>query len=238
MKTFNTPVLQSPKLKQVTYDHKRHYETESGEKFTSVTTFLSKTKDEKDVKVLNEWRKRVGVKEANRVSNQATSFGTKLHSACEMLLSNKYSLDLFEGSLPFQERFVPIKDFLEEKVDVLLGSEIMVYSPTLKLAGSVDLVYQDKEGNVIVADFKTSKKKKRIEWMESYFLQIATYSLMISELFDLKIDNGLLLFSYDDGTHEPILFSPEKYFGTLQKRIEKFRRMLKEEKELQEKNLF
>jgi hypothetical protein len=238
MKTFNTPVLQSPKLKQVTYDHKRHYETESGEKFTSVTTFLSKTKDEKDVKVLNEWRKRVGEKEANRVSNQATSFGTKLHNACEMLLANKYSLDLFEGSLPFQERFVPIKDFLEEKVDVLLGSEIMVYSPTLKLAGSVDLVYQDKEGNVIVADFKTSKKKKRIEWMESYFLQIATYSLMISELFDLKIDNGLLLFSYDDGTHEPILFSPEKYFGTLQKRIEKFRRMLKEEKELQEKNLF
>jgi CRISPR/Cas system-associated exonuclease Cas4 (RecB family) len=238
MKIFNTPILQSPKLKQVTNDHKRHYETESGEKFTSVTTFLSKTKDEKDVKVLNEWRKRVGEKEANRVSNQATSFGTKLHSACEMLLSNKYSLDLFEGSLPFQKRFDPIKDFLEEKVDVLLGSEIMVYSPTLKLAGSVDLVYRDKEGNVIVADFKTSKKKKKIEWCQDYMLQVSLYSLMISELFDLKIDNGLLLFSYDDGSHEPILFSPEKYFGTLQKRIEKFRRLLKEEKELQEKNLF
>lgn len=232
MKIFNTPVLQSPKLKQVTLDHRRYYETECGEQYTSVTTFLSRTKDEKDVKVLNEWRKRVGEKEANRISNQATSFGTKLHNACEMLLANKYSLDLFEGSLPFQERFVPIKDFLEEKVDVLLGSEIMVYSPTLKLAGSVDLVYQDKEGNIIVADFKTSKKKKNPKYLDDYFLQISSYSLMLSELFDLKIDHGLILFSYEDGTHEPILFQPTSFFGTLQKRLSLFRDLQRKEKEL------
>ena len=235
-KEFNSPILQSANINQVTLENRRYYELEGGEKYTSVTTFLSKTKSEKDKKTLNDWRKRVGKDEADKVSKEATTFGKKLHRIFELFLLNKFSEDLFDGDDYLKERFIPIKEFLEEKVDVFLGSEIMVYSHTLQLAGSVDLVYKDKEGNVIVCDLKTSEKKKRIEWCEDYALQILIYSLMVHELFSLEINKGLILFSYSDTTHEPILFSPEKYFGTLHNRIKTFRNILREEKRLENQN--
>ncbi len=168
-KIFNKPELESLKLKQVTQENGRHYETENQEKFYSVTTFLSKTKDQT---FLKEWRKRVGTEEANRISKQASSFGTKLHSVAEKLLLNEYDTNLFEQNIAFEMRFQPVKKFLEKEVNNLLGSEIMMCSPSMKLAGCCDLLYQDNNNQIILGDFKTSKKPKKIEWLEDYFLQL------------------------------------------------------------------
>lgn len=228
MTIFNAPSFQSQELKQVTLEHKRFYEDKEGNQFPSVTTFLSKTKDQTFLKA---WRKRVGDAEADRISKAATSFGTKLHSIAESLLANSYSTELFEGNSVFECRFSPVKDFLEKEVAELLGSEIMLYSKTLQLAGSCDLVYKNHQGDVIVADFKTSKSKKKLEWLEDYFLQISVYALMVSELYDQEITKGELLFSYENGTFESVCFQPTSYFGTLKKRLKLFREMVSLEKE-------
>lgn len=234
-KKFNTPLLNSINLKQVTLDSGRHYETELKEKFYSVTTFLSKTSDKT---ALNEWKKRVGKAEADRISKQASSFGTKLHSVVEKLLLNEYHLDLFENNLEFEMRFKPVKKFLEKEVHTLYGSEIMMCSPSMKLAGCCDLIYQNENQEIILGDFKTSKKPKKIEWLESYFLQLTAYSIMVNECFNIVIDKAVIIFSYEDGSFNTVYFQPINYFGTLRTRLKQFYEILRLEKANLENQLF
>lgn len=228
MKIFNKPSLQTFQLEQITTPQKRYYLNEEGVKFTSVTTFLSKTADKS---FLVKWRKTVGVEEADRIVKESTTFGTKLHLSLEKLLFNEeedLSL-LLESDEHLKLRFNPIKDYLEKNVAELLGSEIALYSKKLNLAGTCDLVYIDNEGNIVIADFKTSRKKKILKWCEDYCLQICCYSLMISELHNIFCSSGKLLFSYPDGGFEVIEFDPTKYFGTLQTRLKMFKQYLKDE---------
>lgn len=228
MKIFNKPTLQTFQLEQITTESKRFYINEEGVKFYSVTSFLSKTADKS---FLIKWRETVGDKEADIIVKESVTFGTKLHLSLEKLLFNEeedLSL-LLESDEQLKLRFNPIKDYLEKNVAELLGSEIVLFSKKLKLAGTCDLVYLDHEGNIVIADFKTSRKKKILKWCEDYCLQICCYSLMISELYNIFCSSGKLLFSYSDGTFEVIQFDPTKYFGTLQARLKMFKNYLKDE---------
>ena len=51
----------------------------NGQKLPSVTTVLSGTKDEDKQKTLDNWIKRVGEEEANRIRNEAASRGSHMH---------------------------------------------------------------------------------------------------------------------------------------------------------------
>ena len=74
-------------LETSTVDGKRCYVTPTGEKYPSVTTILSDYKKDSII----EWRKRVGEKEANKISTQASRRGTKVHKLCEDYLNNELS---------------------------------------------------------------------------------------------------------------------------------------------------
>ena len=72
-------------LNTVTENGKRCYVTPTGEKYPSVTTVLSNYKKDGIIK----WRKRVGEKEANKISTKASRRGTKVHKLCEDYLNNE-----------------------------------------------------------------------------------------------------------------------------------------------------
>ena len=124
-KVFNKPELEVLNLKQVTLENGRYYESEEQEKFYSVTTFLSKTADKTH---LINWRKRVGNKEADKISRDASSFGTKLHLLAEKLLDNEYDTFIQDADSYLENRFRPIKKFLETEINILLGSELKLKS--------------------------------------------------------------------------------------------------------------
>ena len=67
-------------------------------------------------------------------------------------------------------------DWAEKNVSKFLVSEGHTFSEEHWLGGIVDCIYEDKEGRMVVMDFKSSK-----EAYLSQFLQIAGYDLQIQE---------------------------------------------------------
>jgi genome maintenance exonuclease 1 len=146
----------------------------------SVTSVVNSVKKDK----ILEWRNRVGDEEANRIGGKSASRGHKIHSMCESYLKNKSLGEFMPDSV---EMFQSIKSLLNNISDIWYLEQAL-YSLTLKLAGRVDCIAH-YEGELSVIDFKTSLKKKRKEWIESYFWQETAYALMIEELIGEKIPN-------------------------------------------------
>ena len=115
--TYEYKTLPKVKLKQVTTPNGRYYLDEDGGKYMSVTTVIDKRSDKTS---LEEWKKRVGEKEAAKVSNNATRRGTMLHNLVESYLLSK------TVTVPDEElriSFTNIKRVLEENVHTIYGVE-------------------------------------------------------------------------------------------------------------------
>ena len=173
---FNVDLIELPKLVRIDGDI-RTYLTPTGEKYPSVTTVLSKTKDQSH---LHAWRKRVGVDEADKITRRAGRRGTATHLLCEKLVLNE-PIDLSKEMPLSVHLFKQLETFLVQNVNSIRVSEGSLFSHKLKVAGSVDLVASYRNHAAII-DFKTSGKYKRVDWIEDYFMQAAMYSFMLWEM--------------------------------------------------------
>jgi len=186
-----------------TIEGKRYYVLPDGDKFRSVTTVLS---DKLDKTALLEWRKKVGEVEANKISTQAARRGTAVHSMAEKYVLNEE--DYLKGGMPSGvDAFNSIKSLLDKHVDNILGIELPLYSRVLKTAGRCDLI-AEFNGVPSVIDFKTSRKLKKEDWIESYFLQTTVYSMMFEQIYKIKIPQIAIMIAVDH--EEPQLFVKDR----------------------------
>jgi genome maintenance exonuclease 1 len=175
-----------PKLLQENVDGTRCYVTPDGKKYPSVTTVLSDYGKEE----LNAWKARVGEKEAARVSRKATTRGTAVHAAIEHYLHNKDISEL--EMLPnVKEMFVKMKQELV-KLNNIHCLETKLFSHELRLAGTVDCI-AEHNGVLSVIDFKTSRRLKKKESIQHYFMQGAAYAHMFREMTNLNIQQVVIL---------------------------------------------
>ena len=79
---------------------KRLYVTPDGESLPSVTTILSKTKDKSG---LDQWRKRVGEKAAEKIISAAAKIGTALPLYIEHYVNEHAYKDLTEVGIKAQK---------------------------------------------------------------------------------------------------------------------------------------
>jgi len=141
---------------------------------TSVISFVSRKK-------FADWRARVGNEEANRITKQATTRGTKLHRVFEVYLQNGDYKSLDEYQVPLiRLMFDAAKSALDSRLDNIYQQETNMFSHRLCLAGTVDLICE-VDGELAIVDFKTSKAEKPEEWLEDYFVQLSAYWAMFSE---------------------------------------------------------
>jgi len=186
--------LELPKLKRVTVDGKRLYETPSGNKYPSVTTVTSLGSEDS----IKQWREKVGAVEANKVSTRASGRGTRIHSLCEDYINNKeVNVDMFDIEL--WNKFSPILD----DIDNGRCLESMLYSHKLELAGTTDCI-ADYKGTLSVIDFKTSGKSKNKDWISNYFIQCACYAMMLGEMIGILPKQIVVLIAVDN--EEPQVF--------------------------------
>lgn len=176
---FNVNLIELPKLVRIDGEI-RTYETPTGEKYPSVTTVLSKTKD---MSHLHAWRRRIGEEAADKITRQAANRGTATHLLCEKLVLNE-PIDLTKEMPLSVHLFKQLEKFLVANVNNIRVSEGSLFSHNLKVAGSVDLVASYRNHAAII-DFKTSGKYKKAEWIEDYFMQAAMYSFMLWEMTKL-----------------------------------------------------
>jgi genome maintenance exonuclease 1 len=193
-KEFKHTLVPQISLTTQTINGQRYYVLPDGvTKLKSVTTILS---EKLDKTALLEWRKRVGEEEANRISAQSTRRGNSIHKIAERYVLNEENI--YQNEMPVNvESFQPIKSALDDHVDNILGVELPLCSKALGCAGRTDLV-AEYDGKVSIIDFKTSKKLKKEEWIESYFLQSTVYSMMFERIYSIAVPQIVIILTVDN----------------------------------------
>tara|TARA_R100000353_G_scaffold5062_1_gene7254 strand:- start:1527 stop:2156 length:630 start_codon:yes stop_codon:yes gene_type:complete len=165
------------------------------ENLPSVTTILDAMSDKS---AIIAWQKRIGMEEANRQKKEASGLGTATHKLVENYLLKEESKP--KGNLVWQmaEKISkPIITNLHVHMDELWGVECTLFYPGL-YAGTSDCVAVYR-GEPAILDFKTSKKIKKREWIENYFLQCTAYALAHNQMFNTDIKNCYILMVDRDG---------------------------------------
>ena len=207
-------------LEADTTENGRFYTTPSGQILPSITTVLSV----KNKSGLDAWRKRVGEEEANRVMNQAALRGTAVHQLAEDYVNNEK--DWKKGAMPANLfTFNTIKPLLDKHLNNVWIQEAPLYSERLSVAGRVDCI-AEWDGVLSIIDYKTSKRPKKREYVESYFIQEAAYAAMFLERTGVPIKQIVTVIAVDD--NEPQVYI-EKAIDHLPKFIE-LRKKFKEER--------
>jgi genome maintenance exonuclease 1 len=191
--------IELPKLTRKTTEKGRRYFTPEGKAYPSITTVLSILNKDK----IQEWRKKVGEDQANRISQQAATRGTAVHSIAEDYLNNKE--DYSKGHMPSNLfSFKQLQPILDERVNNVWMQETFLYSDRLECAGQVDCI-AEFDGKLSIIDFKTSRKPKKEEWITNYFIQASFYSAAFYERTGIAIKQGVILITVDGS--EPQVFT-------------------------------
>ncbi len=164
-------------LKKYPYKHYNRFSDTTGRKYLvnnikvpSVTTILSATKD---TRFLDNWRRKVGDKEADRIMRQASTIGTEMHQVLEYHLTGQgYYNAMDEGAKP---RMMAKTIWDNIKLDEVWGNEISLEYEN-KFAGTCDLT-AIAYGKPSIVDWKQSNRPKKEEWVDDYKYQLGAYYL-------------------------------------------------------------
>ena len=199
-----------PKSSRAKLDGLRHYTIDgSQKKLPSVTTVLGQTQPKEKQESLERWRKRVGLREAQKITRDAAIRGTAMHKYLEDLIRGQRSLDL----TPLGVEATKMAEIIVERglndCSEIYGIEATLYYPNL-YAGSVDLVakYKDK---VSIIDFKQTNKPKQREWIGDYFLQMAAYGMAHDAVYGTSIEQGVIMMCSKDGYYQQFMIEGDEF---------------------------
>jgi hypothetical protein len=190
--------VELPTLTRKTTESGRKYFTPDGNAYPSITTVLSiLSKD-----AIMAWRARVGAEEANKVSRQASTRGTAVHSLAEDYVNN---VEDWKGKhMPANvATFNTIRPILDKRLNNIWMQEVFLYSDKLKTAGQLDCI-GEWDGELAIVDFKTSKRVKKREDITSYFIQMCFYAAAFLERTGIAIKKGVIVMAVDG--NEPLIF--------------------------------
>jgi PD-(D/E)XK nuclease superfamily len=197
---FKLDLVALEELPSIDTENGRFYSIPSGEKYPSVTTVLGSQPEKKTI--LEKWKQRIGIEQAEKISKQAAMRGTEVHSLMENYILHE---QIPTGLMPTKKHiFDMFRTQLNKNLTTVRGSELPLYSHRIKLAGRTDLI-GDWNGVPSVIDFKTSKKLKREDWIKDYFVQTTAYSLMFEELVGIHVPQVVVLIGTDE-ENQPQVF--------------------------------
>jgi len=213
--------------KKYPYKHYNRFSDTTGRKYLvdnikvpSVTTILSATKD---MRQLNNWRRRVGDQEADRIMKQASNIGTEMHQVLEYYLTGQgYYNATDEGTKPR----MMAKTILDNiKIDEVWGNEISLEYQN-KFAGTCDLTAV-AYGKPSIIDWKQTNKPKKEEWVEDYKLQLGAYYLAHTANYG-PIEQGVIAMCSRDLQYQEFKLSEpdlKEYGDKFLDRLDKFTKL-------------
>lgn len=173
------------KPEYITLNRKRHLSFQ-GQTYPSVTSILSATKPQKDRMALQQWRKRIGAKQAQQITNNASRRGISVHVAIKQYLQQKEIAEEVIDN-PYWHSIKPVLDEVEQVHLV----ESAIYHSLYRYGGCFDCLGEWK-GKLCVFDWKTASKPKKTEWITDYFLQVTAYIKAINYLYNVEIEQGII----------------------------------------------
>jgi hypothetical protein len=193
MKKRNVKVVHN-RILEISEDHKQitlpdsRYYRRNGEYYPSITHVLSCYPKGKH---FEEWLKNMG-RSADYIVRKAAEDGTQVHEMIEEYLEGKEMNFLNQYGTPqynpdIWQMFLRFVDFWETYKPELIDQEIHLYSDTLKVAGTTDLVCRINN-ELWIIDHKTSNHIQT-----TYELQAAVYAHCYEECFGIKPDKTGIL---------------------------------------------
>lgn len=197
----------------------RFYQVTEGEtviaKLPSVTTVLGETKDKSG---LDKWRKRVGEAEADRISTLSMNRGTIMHRLIELYKGtsgdaserliilkdlakeddecNQFSdeengpLYLAEAWKFFYKFYFNSADYFDRVKTVMEAETFLWTTKAGGWAGTVDNISEMTDDLIKIIDYKNSRRPKREDWIQDYFLQCGAYFIAYWDRTGIKADGG------------------------------------------------
>ena len=214
--------------KQIMDQGTRIYDV-AGHRLPSVTTILSKTKNQK---FLKEWKAKVGEKKAEEIKNLSSVRGTAMHKYLESYIQEIGYEDFTGIGNEAKSMAEKIIEMGLAPVDGYYGSEVTMYYPGL-YAGQTDLVCMHNGEDAIV-DFKQSNKPKKEEWIEDYYLQIAAYAMAHDYVHKSKINKGVIMVCTPDLYYQEFVLTGaelRQYKHKFLKRLDMYHELKFDEKE-------
>jgi hypothetical protein len=214
---FNHIDVNLPCLERETIDGVRYYKVPDAEELLRLVSITSVT-SHKNRQFFANWRKKIGEEEADKITRQATSRGTDMHTLVENYLYNR---DLPEVQ-PLSDFLFKISKTTLNRINNIHALEGSLYSKQLGIAGTVDCI-AEFDGELSIIDFKTSKKPKPREWIEHYFVQCMAYGCMLYELTGISVKKLVIIMACENG--ECVIYEERdksKYIKLLTEYIREF----------------
>lgn len=219
--TFKHDLLPDVQLEQINDPAGRYY-LKDGKRYLSCTNLIGQMLSafQRESAGLENWKKRVGEREANRVRNVAAAKGTALHKICEDYILNR---PLHKRTPPLTKAaFNVLKPHIDQNVEIVYGVEHRAYSDRFLCAGTIDLICK-WNGKKTVLDFKTARKVKQKSQIIQYFLQATMYANMLRETHDFNVEQIIILIAVEhEKKPQQFLFKADEYQETLEKLFAKF----------------
>jgi CRISPR/Cas system-associated exonuclease Cas4 (RecB family) len=171
----------------------RWYDTPVGS-YPSITTVLGGTEAPEKTASLESWRNSLGKEKAAAFTKKAQDHGTNVHLLAERYLK-KEPVDALINGKPVPQTDMAAFNALKlklDKINVIWGQEVALYSPSLEVAGRCDLAGEFK-GVPVIVDFKTASRVKGISDIHDYKLQLLFYATAHNEMFGTDIKEGIIL---------------------------------------------
>ncbi len=206
--------------KTMRVNRRRVYEI-NGHRYPGVTTILSATKPAEARRALYEWRQRLGQEAAQRISNQASSAGTRIHKQIANHLRGE-TVEVPDDVIGYWESIAPILDNVDEPL--LVEGAIWHEKGYVGFPDAV-MVYQNR---ICVCDWKTAMKPKKVEWISDYCLQVAAYALAIEQVYantGIEVEAGLIAIALDGAPAQTFWLQREDietYWQAFQQRLHSF----------------
>ena len=182
---------------------KRYNVTPDGNSYPSITSILAQQEN----LGLEAWKAKVGEKEAKRISQESARIGTAVHQMAEFYLSN-YAVRLDKEEKKIMDTFNRLR-FLLGNINNIVGLEVPLFSDLLRVAGTCDCI-ADYNNRLSIIDFKTSRKPKKEEWIDDYFMQTFAYKLMFEEMTGVEIQQIVILVACIESFDVQVFKKPAK----------------------------
>ena len=200
-------------LSRTSEEGQRLYQTPDGGRVPSVTTVLDRTKPEEARQALQNWRNRVGHQQAQQITTEAASRGTRMHTYLENYIRDNTIIEATTNPYSWASMAMAktvVNQGFTDRISEVYGVEIPLYFPQL-YAGTTDGVGMHL-GEESILDYKQTNKPKKREWIGDYFLQLTAYALAHNEVYGSTIRKGVILMCVRPEQDENLaITSPPQY---------------------------
>jgi ATP-dependent exoDNAse (exonuclease V) beta subunit len=197
-------------------DNAHFYQTPTGEIYPSITTILHETMSMEKKESLQNWKDQEIA--ADYITQEAAIIGTETHKLIENYINEiRQTEDIRLLSVAHFNNLIP---FLQ-KINDVHGTELRLYSNTMKLAGTSDCI-ATYDGELSIIDYKTKRSNQREEWMTEHFIQGTAYAQMFKELTGIEVKQIVILVSSEKNSRMEFVKNTEDYKDLLTQRLNQY----------------